>query len=106
MSEAAADPARDRLQQLVADVMAERIVDALEFVDVDIEQRELTAAGDLLQLVFDLVAEQHPVRQVGERVVMRHMRDLLVGAPPFGDILDDIDEVTRLAGFIANADPG
>src|SRR3954471_16119362 len=37
---------------------------------------------------------------------MRHMRDLLVGAPPFGDILDDIDQVTRLAGFVADSDPG
>ena len=99
-------PGRDRLQKLVADVMTERIVDALELVDVDIEQRELTAAADLLQFALDLFAEQRPVRQVGQRIVMRHMRDLLVGRPSFGDILDDIDEVARLAGLVANADPG
>ncbi|MGY3428135.1 hypothetical protein ACVWZW_008639 [Bradyrhizobium sp. F1.13.4] len=86
--------------------MTERIVDALELVDVDIEQRELTAAADLLQFTLDLLAEQRPVRQVGERIVMRHMRNLLVSAPPFGDILDHIDEVARLAGFVADSDPG
>src|SRR3954447_9918115 len=37
---------------------------------------------------------------------MRHMRDLLVGAPSFGDVLDHVDEVTRLAGIVADPDPG
>ena len=74
-------------------MMAERVVDALELVDVDIEQGELLAAGDLLQLAFDLFAEQHAVRQVGQRVVMREMRDLFVGAPALGDIVDDVDDV-------------
>ena len=85
-------------------MMAERIVDALEFVDIDIEQRELLAAGGLLQLALDLFAEQHPVRQVGQRIVMGEMRDLLVGAPPLGDILDDVDDVAGLAVLVANAD--
>ena len=89
------------LQQFVADMMAERVVDALEFVDVDIEQRELLAASGLLQLALDLLAEQHPVRQVGQRVVMREMRDLLVGAPALGDVVDDVDDVAGLAGGIA-----
>ena len=86
-------------------MVAERIVDALELVDVDIEQRELLAVGGLLQLALDLLAEQRAVRQVGQRIVVRHMRDLLVGAPPLGDVLDDVDEVTRFAGMVADADP-
>ena len=101
------DAGRDRLQQFVADMMPERVVDALEFVDVDIEQRELLAADGLLELALDLFAEQHPVRQVGQRVVMREMRDLLVGAPALGDVVDDVDDVTGLARGIANPDaPG
>ena len=91
--DAALDAAGDGLQQFVADMMAERIVDALEFVDVDIEQGELLAAAGLLELALDLLAEQHAVRQVGQRVVMREMGDLLVGAPAFGDVLDDVDDV-------------
>ena len=87
-----------RLQQLVADMVSERVVDALELVDVDIEQRELLAAGGLAQLALDLFAEQHPVRQVGQRVVMRQMRDLLVGAPALGHVVDDVDDIAGPAG--------
>ena len=72
--EAGADAARDRLQQLVADMVAERIVDALELVDVDIEQRELLAACDLLQLAFDLRGlsefEQAQSDLVGKAVIL------------------------------------
>ena len=89
------------LQQLVADMMSERVVDALEFVDVDIEQCELLAAAGSLQLAFDLFAEQHPVRQVGQRVVMREVRDLLVGAPALGDVVDDVDDIAGFAGLVA-----
>ena len=40
-----AQPIRDALQKLVADQMSQRIVDALELVDVDVEDRELGALG-------------------------------------------------------------
>src|ERR1700674_1494075 len=50
------------LQQFIADMMAERIVDALELVDVDIEQCKLLAPFGSPQLAFDLFAKQHPVR--------------------------------------------
>ena len=93
--------AGDRLQELIADMVSERVVDALEFVDVDIEQRELLAAGGLAKLALDLLAEQHPVRKVGQRVVMRQMRDLLVGKPALGNVVDDVDDVARLTRRIA-----
>ena len=96
LADAAPDAGRHRLEQFVADMMPERIVDALEFVDVDIKQSELLAAAGSLQLALDLFAEQHPVRQVGQRVVMRKMRDLLVGAPALGDVVDDVDDDTGL----------
>ena len=38
-----AQPLRHALQELVADQMSQRIVDALELVDVDIEDREFGA---------------------------------------------------------------
>ncbi len=85
-------------------MVSERIVDALEFVDVDIEQRERLALARLLELALDLLAEQHAVRQVGQRVVMRKVRDLFVATPALGDVLDDVDDVARLAGVVANAD--
>ena len=75
--------------------MTERIVNALELVDVDIKQRERLAPYRTLQLAFDPLAEQHPVRQVGQRIVMRKMRDLLVRPSPFSDILDDVEPAFR-----------
>src|SRR6516164_7173510 len=67
------------LQEFVADMMPEGIVDAFEFVDIDVEQGELLAVSRFLQLALDLLAEQCAVRQVGEGVIVRHMRDLVVG---------------------------
>ncbi len=103
--DAAPDPSCDGLQQLVADMVSERVVDALEFVDVDIEQGELFAADGVLQLALDLLAEQHPVGQVGERIVMREMRDLFVGVAAFGDVVDDIDDVAGFARGVADHEP-
>ena len=96
----ASDAGGYRFQQFIADVMSERIVDALELIDVDIEQCELFAAAGSLQLAFDLFAEQYPVRQVGQRIVMREVSDLLVGAPAFGNIVDNVYDVSGLAGLI------
>ena len=69
-----AQPIRDALQELVADQMSQRIVDALELVDVDIEDRELGVFG-LQQQFLRVALEQRPVRQIGQRVVMGEMLD-------------------------------
>ena len=76
------------LQEFVADRMAEGIVDALELVDVDIEYGKLFARSDRPQRLFQPLAKQNPVRQIGQRVVMRQMGDFLVGARALGDVLD------------------
>ena len=44
------------------------------------------AALDALELVLEAFAQQHAIGQVGERVVARHVRDLLFGAPTLGDV--------------------
>src|SRR3954447_2539561 len=88
-------------------MMSERIVDPFELIDIDVEQGELLAAPGSLKFVFDALAEQHPVRQIGQRVVMREMRYLLIGSPPSGDIIDDVDDVSDLSGMVGNSDaPG
>src|SRR5260221_301369 len=104
LSDTVFDPPGHGLQQLVADMMPERVIDALELVDIDIEQSELLAPAGSLERALDLLAEQHPVRQVGQRVVLRKMRDFLVGAPAVGDVLDDIDDKSGLAGLIRDSD--
>ncbi len=59
--------------------MAERIVDVLEPVEVEAEHGERGVARQYLERFLDAGAEDHPVRQVGERVVPRHVADLRLG---------------------------
>ena len=79
----ALQPLGHRAEQRIADRMAERIVDALEAVEVEEHDRELFAAAERL---LHLVAEQHAVRQIGQRVVARHVHDLGLGLAALGDV--------------------
>ena len=80
-----AQPLRHALQELVADQMSQRVVDALELVDVDIEDREFAPLG-FQQQPFRMALEQRTVRQIGQRVVMGEMFDPGLVAPPFRDV--------------------
>ena len=79
--------AETRSQQHVADRVSERVVDVLEAVEIEEQHRKLAAApmraGDRLS---DAVGEQRAVRQSGQRVVVRHVDDPLVGETPFRDL--------------------
>src|SRR5579864_7964883 len=66
--------------------MTERVVDALEFVDIDVEHRELTAAPDTLKFQFEPFAEQGAVWQVGQCVVVGKVSNLLLGYPSLRDV--------------------
>ena len=82
----------DRAQQLVAAGMAERVVDLLELVEVD-EQQRRQLIGALLggKQAADLVAEIDPVGQRGEFVVARQMADARFGVAPLGDVFQEHD---------------
>ncbi|MEH2621608.1 hypothetical protein V1285_006554 [Bradyrhizobium sp. AZCC 1620] len=94
--EATAQPLGDALEQLVANRMAERVVDAFELVDVDVEHRQLLARPYRPERAFQPLAELDPVRQVGQAVVVRQMLDLLVRAAALGDVLDGRDPSAAL----------
>ena len=94
----------DLAQQFVADLVAERIVDALELVDVDIEDRKRLALGKLRHAPLQMAAHQHAVGQVGQRVVMRHMRDALVGADALGDVVMGGEPAAGRAGLVLDLD--
>ena len=51
LPDAAAQPVGDDLQQLVADRMSERVVDALEMIEVEAQHRQALAALDAPELV-------------------------------------------------------
>ena len=81
------EPLGDGGQQQVADRVAERVVDVLEAVEIEEQHGELAVppmrAGDRLS---DAIGEQRPVGQAGQRVVVSHVHDALVGETPLGDL--------------------
>ena len=82
--------------------MAERVVDLLELVEID-EQQRRQMLGALLdrQQPPDLVAEVDPVRQRRQFVVARQMTDPRFGVAALGDVFHQNDRTApahRLEG--------
>ena len=101
--------ARDGADQLVAGLVAERVVDVLEAVDVDHEQgagAHAAARGGDLEL--ELLQEPAAVEQVGERVVIGEVLQALVVGLALGDVGQEaLDEhppelVEHARGLVAN----
>src|SRR5579859_955255 len=67
--------------------MAEGVVDAFEVIEVEAQHRDDLAALHPLELVLQLLTQQHAIGQIGQSIVARHVRNLLLGAPALGDVL-------------------
>ena len=99
----AAQAVGDRLQQEVADFMPVVVVDRLEFVEIDEEQRDpclfAPRARDLLR---DAVLQQASIGQLRQRIVEGQLADGLFGAFALGDIArhakdgDDVSIAVRV----------
>ena len=92
-----AQPSGEHPQEIVADGVAEAVVDQLEVVHVDEQHRGRRAgAGGLCQIPLQLLGELQPVGQVGERVVVGEVGkpslgvgQSLAGLVTVGDVGDD-----------------
>src|SRR5258708_2935783 len=73
---ALARPASHFFQKLVADRMTESVVDLLEAIEVEAKHGDLLTARDATEGTLQPLTEQRTVRQIGQRVVARHMRNL------------------------------
>ena len=83
------DALRDRLQQAVAGVVAERIVDVLEVVEVEEHDRdEALAALRQGERVLHAVAEQVAVRQQRQRIVEGELAQLLLERLALADVAE------------------
>ncbi len=82
----------DRAQQLVAAGVTECVVDLLELVEID-EQQRRQLLGALLdrQQPSDLVAEIDPVRECSEFVVAGQMADAGFRVAPLGNVFEQHD---------------
>ena len=95
--------ASDILEQLVAGVVAERVVDDLEVVEID-EGDGHPVVGPLrvAQGLFEAVLEQRAVGQAGESVVVRHEANALLAELAFdgdaGDVAGRLADVQFLFG--------
>ena len=94
-------PARHLDQHLVADRVTEHVVDFLQAVEVDAEHGEfLVGAGAGLDHLRQRLQEGGAVRQVGEAVVIGHVRHARFGLAAVGDVLMGLDQILRLAGIV------
>ena len=88
----------DDPQDLVADLMAEGVVDDLEAVDVAEEKRHPTpGAVGLQQRVIEVVEEQAPVGQPREGVLKGMPGQLLLEGLPVGGVPEDDHGARRRA---------
>ena len=87
-AQARAEPARDLDEQLVAGCVTEAVVDRLEVVDIEEEQRQVgPVALRANERVLDAVGEQRAVRQTGEGVVERLVGEPLLELTTVGDVV-------------------
>jgi hypothetical protein len=69
--------------------VAAQIVDVLESINVEAQDRNLLVpAPRPQQRLLEAVAKQNPVRQPGQRVVIRHEPDLRLGGLALGNVSD------------------
>ena len=94
----------DVLQQKVSGGVAEAVVDLLEAVEVDAEERgwmALPRAGHGFVKAF---GEEDAVGQLGEGVVLGHELDLQLGPAAFGDVLVGGDPAAVVEGLVRDGD--
>ena len=81
---------------------AERVVDVLEVVDVQ-EQDRGRAAGSVIEVTGEPVGEQPTVGQAGQSVVEGDAPQLGLVALAVGDVRDHVQDVGRLASSAASS---
>ncbi len=98
-TQAAREPLRDDTQQVVANRVSQRIVDALELVEVEEHDRERrTVAIGSLEGLGQLFVEARAVRELRDHVEVSEAMDLLDRAGALGGILDRSRETDDAAG--------
>ncbi len=86
-AETAREPAGGGLQQRIAGLVTEGIVDQLEPIEVEAEQRQGAAVLELQQGLTQAVTQQAAVRQTRQGIVRRQMVDAGLGPDLLRDVL-------------------
>ncbi len=104
VANAVPEPARDGFEEQVPDRMAEQIVHLLEAIEVETEHGEALAAPHPHLHLRQLLLESRAIAQPRQRIVMRQLRDLRLGAAAVGDILVGRDPAARGDGRVLHQD--
>ena len=95
----ARQPLRDDAKQVVSDRVAQRIVDALELIEVEKHDREHgTVAVGGFERLCELFVEARAVRELGDHVEVSEPMNLLNRAGAIGGILDRPYQTDDVAG--------
>jgi hypothetical protein len=92
----------DGHEQLVADVVAEAVVDDLEPVEVEVAEREPGVRRGVVEEGGEPLVEECPVRQVRQRVVQRLVPQAALQQVTLTDVLEHRHHVAPDAGFVAD----
>ena len=83
------DPLADLLEHGIAGLMSERVVDVLEAIEIDQDQRDdLAGTGDAPELLLEQLDQGVAVPQIGERVTARDQFDPVEGGVAGNDVLE------------------
>ena len=89
------------LQDQVAEGMSEGIVDPLETIEVDVQQRQLQVVlAGVFERLVDAVLEEDPVAQTGEGVEVGEAARTRFGLFPFGDVDPDGEAADEFPLFV------
>ena len=93
LTNAVLEPLHDGAEQLVAELVAERIVHRLEPVEVEEQQTHLLLAPDRARgRLLELLAQVLAIRDAGERVVAREVMQLRFGALALDRVTDRAED--------------
>ncbi len=87
IADALLQPRRHRLQKIVADGMAERVVDGFEMVEIKHQHGKPPAPPDPSQRLLKALTKLGPVRQVGQGIMSGEVGDAGLGLPALADIV-------------------
>ncbi len=101
-AQAVAEQRGDRHDQAVSGLVAEGVVDGLEVVEVEHEQRAAVAiAIDVRHVAFEFCLEAAAIQQARERVMVGHVAQLALHRAPLCDVHKVAQDLHRVAVVVA-----
>src|SRR5450759_2659611 len=87
ISDAATQSVGHALEQLIADRMPEGVIDALQMIKVEVQDRQPLSALNTLECLFKPFVIKFAIGQTSQRIMLCRIRKPFPGTPLFGDVL-------------------